>query len=69
MPAKDPTRAAFAQTNVDYIGAHLLDAPAILRRGLGAHLPFADNVIQAASRALGQRKFFGPQSSAEVRSV
>ena len=69
MPAKAATKPAFTQTIVDYIGAKLLDAPAILNRGLGSHLPLADNVIKAASRALGQRKFFGPQSSAEVRSV
>jgi hypothetical protein len=69
MPAKDPTKAAFAQTIADYIGANLLDAPAILNRGLGSHLLLADNVIKSASRALAQRKFFGPQSSAEVRGV
>ena len=69
MPAKDSTKAAFAQTIADYIGTNLLDAPAILNRGLGSHLPLADNVIKSASRALAQRKFFGPQSSAEVRGV
>ncbi len=69
LPADARNKAEFAQTILDYIGAHLLDAPAILNRGLGSHLPLADNVIKAASRVLGQRKFFGPQSSAEVRSV
>ncbi|MBV9800940.1 MAG: hypothetical protein JO039_23030 [Solirubrobacterales bacterium] len=69
LRADNPNRAEFARTIVDYIGTNLLDAPAILNRGLGSHLPLADNVIKAASRALGQRKFFGPQSSAEVRSV
>ena len=69
MPAKDSTKAAFAQTIADYIGTNLLDAPAILNRGLGSHLPLADNVIKSASRALAQRKFFGLQSSAEVRGV
>ncbi len=69
MPANDPTKPAFAKTIVEYIGANLLDAPAILNRGLGSHLPLADNVIKAASRALGQRKFFGPGSSTEVRGV
>jgi hypothetical protein len=29
----------------------------------------ADNLIKSASRTLGQRKFFGPKSSAEVRGV
>ncbi len=69
LGATAPNKAEFAQTIVDYIGAHLLDAPAILNRSLGSHFPLAHNVIKAASGALGQRKFFGPQSSAEARGV
>ena len=69
MPTDDPTKRAFAQTIVDYIGTNLLDAPEILNRNLGSQVALADNLIKAASRTLGQRKFFGPKSSGEVRGV
>ena len=32
LPADDPTKREFTRTVVDYIGSHLLDAPAILNR-------------------------------------
>jgi hypothetical protein len=69
MPDQDPTKAAFAQTIVDYIGANLIDAPEILNQNLGSHVALADNVVKSASRLMGKRKFFGTKSSAEVRSV
>lgn len=69
MPTGDPTKRAFSKTIVDYIGANLLDAPEILNQSLGAKLSLADNLIKSASRTLGQRKFFGPKSSAEVRDI
>ena len=69
MPTGDPTKRAFAETIVAYIGTNLLDAPEILNQNLGSRLALADNVIKSASRTLGQRKFFGPKSSAEVRGV
>jgi hypothetical protein len=69
MPTGDPTKRAFSKTILDYIGANLLDAPEILNQNLGSRLALADNLIKSASRTLGQRKFFGPKSSAEVRDV
>ena len=69
MPTGDPTKRAFSQTILDYIGANLLDAPEILNQHLGSRLALADNLIKSASRTLGKRKFFGPKSSAEVRDV
>jgi hypothetical protein len=69
MPSGDPTKRLFAQTIVDYIGTNLLDAPEILNQNLGTRIALADNLIKSASRTLGQRKFFGPKSSAEVRGI
>ena len=69
MPSGDPTKRAFARTIVDYIGTNLLDAPEILNQNLGTRISLADNLIKSASRTLGQRKLFGPKSSAEVRGI
>jgi hypothetical protein len=69
MPAGDPTKRAFSRTIVDYIGTNLLDAPEILNQNLGSRIALADNLIKSASRTIGQRKFFGPKSSAEVKGV
>ncbi len=69
-PDHDPTKRAFAQTIVDYIGANLIDAPQILNQGLGSKLPVADNFIKAASRTVSQRgRFFDSKSSAQVEGV
>ncbi len=69
MPARDPTKRAFTQTIIDYIGANLIDAPEILNQHLGSQVGLADNLIKSASRTLGKRRFFGPKDSAEVRSI
>ncbi len=69
MPAKDPTKRAFTQTIIDYIGTNLIDAPEILNQHLGSQVALADNLIKSASRTLGRRRFFGPKDSAEVRSI
>ncbi len=69
MPAKDPTKRAFTQTIIDYIGANLIDAPEILNQHLGSDVALADNLIKSASRTLGKRRFFGPKDSAEVKSI
>jgi hypothetical protein len=70
LPADDPTKAAFARTVVDYIGTHLLDAPAILNRNLGSNVPLADNLIKSASRLLSVReRFFDKETSDQVKSV
>jgi hypothetical protein len=70
MPANDPTKAAFTQTIVSYIGANLLDAPSILNQNLSANIPLADNLIKSASRVVAQRaRFFDAKSSAAVKSV
>jgi hypothetical protein len=68
-PSGDPTKREFARTIVNYIGTNLLDAPEILNQNLGTRIALADNLIKSASRTLGQRKFFGPKSSAEVRGI
>lgn len=69
-PADDPRKAHFAQTLVDYIGAHLLDEPEILNQDLGTAVPLADNLIKSASRVVSTRdRFFDVESSEEVRSV
>ncbi len=69
MPAKDPTKRAFTQTVIDYIGTNLIDAPEILNQHLGSNVALADNLLKSASRTLGKRRFFGPRDSAEVRSI
>jgi hypothetical protein len=70
MPQTDTTRRAFTQTIVDYIGANLLDAPAILNRNLSDNVPLSDNLVKSASRLVAQRSsFFDSKSSADVRSV
>jgi hypothetical protein len=69
MPAKDPTKRAFTQTIIDYIGANLIDAPEILDQHLGSNVALADNLLKSASRTLGKHRFFGPADSAEVRSI
>ena len=68
-PSGDPTKREFARTIVNYIGTNLLDAPEILNQNLGTRISLADNLIKSASRTLGQRKLFGPKSSAEVRGI
>jgi hypothetical protein len=70
MPANDPTKAAFTSTIVGYIGANLLDAPAILNQNLGTAIPLSDNLLKSASRLVAQRgRFFDRSSSNAVRSV
>jgi hypothetical protein len=70
MPAKDPTKAAFTDTIVSYIGTNLIDAASILNQSLGTSVPLADNLIKSASRLVSQRvRFFGPASSEQVKSV
>jgi hypothetical protein len=70
MPQSDPTRRAFTQTLVDYIGANLTDAPSILNQNLSANIPLSDNLIKSASRLVAQRgRFFDSKSSASVKSV
>ena len=70
LPASDPTKAKFAETIRDYIGAHLLDEPEILNQDLGTNVPLADNLIKSASRVVSTRdRFFDVGSSEEVRSV
>ena len=70
LPDNDPTKRAFTDRIVDYIGGHLIDAPEILNQALGSNLPIADNLIKSASRAVSQRsRFFTPHSSAQVMSV
>jgi hypothetical protein len=70
MPANDPTKAAFTSTIVGYIGANLLDAPAILNQNLGTAIPLSDNLLKSASRVVAQRgRFFDRSSSQAIRSV
>jgi hypothetical protein len=70
MPAHDPTKVQFTKTIVDYIGANLLDAPAILNQNLGTAVPLSDNLLKSASRVMAQRtRFFDRSSSDAVRSV
>lgn len=71
MTPTDPTGRKFAQTIDDYIGAKLLDAPAILTRNLAPGIPLADNVLKATSKAVaaGTPKLFGARKYAQVKSV
>jgi len=70
LPADDPTKRGFTRTVVDYIGSHLLDAPAILNQNLGSNVPLADNLIKSASRLLSVReRFFDKETSDQVKSV
>lgn len=68
--ADDPTKVAFTQRIIDYIGSHLLDAPQILNQHLTSPLSVSDNLIKSASRVVATRdKFFDRHSSDEVQSV
>jgi hypothetical protein len=71
LPANDPTKKAFTQTVVDYIGSHLRDAPDVLNQSLSSNVPLSDNLIKSASRLVKTRRgrFFDSADSAQVRSV
>jgi hypothetical protein len=70
LPPSESTKAAFAKSIVDYIGANLLDAPEILDRSLGSNVPLSDNLIKLASRTASTRgRFFDSRDSAAVESV
>jgi hypothetical protein len=70
MSPSDPTMRNFAQTINDYIGSHLLDAPAILRRNLSPGLSLTDNVFKATSKAVAASTIvFGSPQQAKVKSV
>jgi hypothetical protein len=70
LPANDSTKANFAKTIRDYIGANLLDEPEILNQDLGTNVPLADNLIKSASRVVSTRdRFFDVRSSEEIRGV
>jgi hypothetical protein len=70
LPADDPTKRGFTRTVVDYIGSHLLDAPAILNQNLSSNVPLSDNLIKSASRLLSVReRFFDKETSEKVQSV
>ena len=70
LPADDPTKREFTRTVVDYIGSHLLDAPAILNQNLSSNVPLSDNLIKSASRLLNVReRFFDKDTSDKVTSV
>ena len=71
VPQDDKTKGAFAQTIIDYIGSHLLDAPEILNENLNPGAPLADNPIKAASRVVKDQtgRFFENVDSAQAKSV
>jgi hypothetical protein len=70
LPATESTKAAYAETIVNYIENNLLDAPEILDRSLGSNVPLSDNLIKLASRTASTRgRFFDSQDSAAVESV
>jgi hypothetical protein len=70
VPADDRTKKGFAGTVVNYIGSHLLDAPAILNQNLSSNVPLSDNLIKSASRLLSVReRFFDNETSDRVKSV
>jgi hypothetical protein len=69
-PQTEAERRAFTQTIVDYIGANLLDAPSILNQNLSVSVPLSDNLVKSASRLVaGRSRFFGSNSSKDVKSV
>jgi hypothetical protein len=70
MDPKDPTKAAYTRTIIDYIGEKLTDVPEILDRSLGSTAPLADNLLISASRTQSTRdRFFDAKDSAAVKSV
>lgn len=70
MTDRDPTRKKFAETVSAYVGANLVDVPAILNQNLGTSVPIADNLLKGASRIVQkQGRFFDAKSSGQIRRI